>query len=43
MRKMTIEEMEEIDAQGEAWIEEEKIRRHEESLEKESNNGTGSL
>ena len=43
MRKMTIEEMEEQDAMADAWIEEEKIRQHEELLEKESKNGFESL
>lgn len=43
MKKMTIEEMEEQDAMANAWIEEEKIRQWEESLERASRNGSESL
>lgn len=43
MRKMTIEEMEEEDAKADMWIQEEKIRQHEEALERASKNGSERL
>jgi len=43
MRTKTFEEMEHDDDMADAWIEEEKIRRYEEALEKESQKGSASL
>jgi hypothetical protein len=43
MKKLTWQEMEDIDSMGDIWIEEEKIRLSEEAQFKVSEKGTESL
>jgi hypothetical protein len=43
MRKLTLEEIEELDAKSDIWIEDERIRQYLESQENVSNNPDESL